>query len=214
MGISVMEILGKRVGLAIGLFILGLIFIPSPGEASPMPNPGNNLGDMRSALKFLQDMDSYYGQIARPSLNKRYLRRSIRSSEECPEDEECEPGLARFMLLQTSDDSVSRLSRPRFGKRSDAGVPTDPRFMLLQGSDDSVSRLSRPRFGKRSDADAGVPTDSRFMLLQGSDDSISRLSRPRFGKRSEGGLMTIPNPPDLYIYGGHSFYLPRYSTLA
>ena len=61
-----MEILGKRVGLAIGLFILGLIFIPSPGKASPMPNPGNNLGDMRSALKFLQDMDSYYGQIARP----------------------------------------------------------------------------------------------------------------------------------------------------
>merc|ERR1712083_970364 len=101
MGISVMEILGKRVGLAIGLFILGLISLPSPGEASPMPNPGNNLGDMRSALKFLQDMDSYYGQIA----------------------------------------------------------------------------------------------------------------RPRFGKRSEGGLMTIPNPPDLYIYGGHSFYLPRYSTL-
>ena len=96
----------------------------------------------------------------------------------------------------------------RFGKRSDAGVPTDPRFMLLQGSDDSVSRLSRPRyfctltpiihplhylsrpfilkriydsrFGKRSDADAGVPTDSRYMLLQGSDDSISRLSRPRY----------------------------------
>merc|ERR1712039_1003080 len=71
MGFSVMEILGKRVGLAIGLFILGLIFIPSPGKASPMPNPGNNLGDMRSALKFLQDMDSYYGQIARPRFGKR-----------------------------------------------------------------------------------------------------------------------------------------------
>jgi len=44
----------------------------SPGvEASPVPNPGNNYGDMRSALKFLQDMDSYYGQIARPRFGKR-----------------------------------------------------------------------------------------------------------------------------------------------
>merc|ERR1712083_1004628 len=134
---------------------------------------------MRSALQFLQDMDSYYGQIARPSSNKRFQRRSSGSSEECPEDEECEPGLSRFMLLQASDDSIARLSRPRFGKRSEGSVPTDPRFILLQGS----------------------------------DDSIARLSRPRFGKRSEGALMAIPNPPEMYIYGGPgggpAFYKPR-----
>ena len=61
-----MKDLGKRVGIVICLFSLGLMTLPSPGEATPMPSPGNNYGDMRSALKFLQDMDSYYGQIARP----------------------------------------------------------------------------------------------------------------------------------------------------
>merc|ERR1712141_545974 len=68
---GVMESLGKRIGLVACLFFLGLISLPSPGEATPMPNPGNNYGDMRSALKFLQDMDSYYGQIARPRFGKR-----------------------------------------------------------------------------------------------------------------------------------------------
>merc|ERR1712204_53382 len=71
MGGSVMKDLGKRVGIVICLFFLGLMTLPSPGEATPMPSPGNNYGDMRSALKFLQDMDSYYGQIARPRFGKR-----------------------------------------------------------------------------------------------------------------------------------------------
>ena len=64
----VMESLGKRIGLVACLvYFLALISFPCPGAlATPVPSPGNNYGDMRSALKFLQDMDSYYGQIARP----------------------------------------------------------------------------------------------------------------------------------------------------
>merc|ERR1712228_698338 len=122
---GVMESLGKRVGLVACLYFLGLILFTSPGEATPMPSPGNNYGDMRSALKFLQDMDSYYGQIA----------------------------------------------RPWFGKRSDS---TDQ---------------------KQSDMEA-------FMRLQGADDSVSRLSRPRFGKRSDPGVVVVPNPSEMYTYGG------------
>merc|ERR1711978_807955 len=70
---GVMESLEKRIGLvACLIYFLGLNSFQSPGvEASPAPNPGNNHGDMRSALKFLQDMDSYYGQIARPRFGKR-----------------------------------------------------------------------------------------------------------------------------------------------
>merc|ERR1712172_247385 len=113
---TVMKDLGKRVGIVICLSFLGLMTLPSPGEATPMPSPGNNYGDMRSALKFLQDMDSYYGQIARPRSKK----------DDCPDDVECDPGWSRFILLQGNDDSVSRLSRPRFGKRSEPGVVVVP----------------------------------------------------------------------------------------
>ena len=41
------------------------IWVQGESEAAPMPEPGPE-GDMRSALKFLQNLDSYYGQIARP----------------------------------------------------------------------------------------------------------------------------------------------------
>merc|ERR1711971_330435 len=160
MGGTVMKDLGKRVGIVICLSFLGLMTLPSPGEATPMPSPGNNYGDMRSALKFLQDMDSYYGQIARPRSKK----------DDCPDDMECDPGWSRFILLQGNDDSVSRLSRPRFGKRSDS---TDQKqsdmeaFMRLQGADDSVSRLSRPRFGKRSDPGVVVAPNPSEMYTWG-----------------------------------------------
>merc|ERR1711935_357234 len=195
MGGTVMKDLGKRVGIVICLLFLGLMTLPSPGEATPMPSPGNNYGDMRSALKFLQDMDSYYGQIARPRSKK----------DDCPDDMECDPGWSRFILLQGNDDSVSRLSRPRFGKRSDMKVQSqsDKRFILLQGADDSVSRLSRPRFGKRSDSTDQKQSDMEaFMRLQGADDSVSRLSHPRFGKRSDPGVVMVPNPSEMYTYGG------------
>merc|ERR1711971_353011 len=156
-----------------------------------MPSPGNNYGDMRSALKFLQDMDSYYGQIARPRSKK----------DDCPDDMECDPGWSRFILLQGNDDSVSRLSRPRFGKRSDMKVQSqsDKRFVTLQGADDSVSRLSRPRFGKRSDSSQS-DSDPRYAMLQNVDDSVSRLSRPRFGKRS-GSDQSDSDPRFLLLQG-------------
>merc|ERR1712109_101724 len=216
MGNPVMESLGKRIGLvACLLYFLGLNSFQSPGvEASPAPNPGNNYGDMRSALKFLQDMDSYYGQIARP---RKIHRRSV-GSEDCPDESGCGPEWKRFVMLQGADDSVSRLSRPRFGKRSDLGQAdsdssqsdSSSRYVMLQGVDDSVSRLSRPRFGKRSDSSQS-DSDQRFVMLQGADDSASRLSRPRFGKRSE-GLVVLPSQFDQYIYGspsGGSIDLPK-----
>ena len=60
---------GRRVSFwaILGLAGMMLLFtLPDCGEAAAMPSLGGGNGDMRSAIKFLQDMDSYYGQIARP----------------------------------------------------------------------------------------------------------------------------------------------------
>merc|ERR1711879_345877 len=92
-----------------------------------MPDFGGRGGDMRSAIKFLQDMDSYYGQIARPSFNKRWPRQKLMNyfntrnrrseGEECPENiVDCD-NFMRFYWLQNADSAISRLNRPRFGKR-------------------------------------------------------------------------------------------------
>merc|ERR1711935_798290 len=179
---GVMESLGKRIGLVACLFFLGLISLPSPGEATPLPNPGNNYGDMRSALKFLQDMDSYYGQIARPSSNyRKFQRRSASSDSDCPDESECGPEWNRFVALQGADDSVSRLSRPRFGKRSDSSQSdSDPRYEMLQNVDDSFSRLSRPRFGKRSDGLVVVPNQSDMYVYGGPSGGSIDLSKAKY----------------------------------
>jgi len=107
--------------LIIGIALVGRL------EASASPN--YDYGDMRSALQFLRDMDNYYGQIARPSsdvkrsdddLIQRYRRvpfNYLKRSSGCLDDDECS-NLVRFLALQTADTSFTRLSRPRFGKRS------------------------------------------------------------------------------------------------
>ena len=63
-----MEVMGSRLGLWALLWVVGLALLVGvpEGEAAAMPDFGGRGGDMRSAIKFLQDMDSYYGQIARP----------------------------------------------------------------------------------------------------------------------------------------------------
>ena len=64
-----MEVAGGRFlsfWAILGLAGLMLIFTLPDSEAAAMPSLGGGGGDMRSAIKFLQDMDSYYGQIARP----------------------------------------------------------------------------------------------------------------------------------------------------
>merc|ERR1712224_811636 len=69
-----MEVAGGRFlsfWAILGLAGLMLLFTLPDSEAAAMPSLGGGGGDMRSAIKFLQDMDSYYGQIARPRFGKR-----------------------------------------------------------------------------------------------------------------------------------------------
>merc|ERR1712062_308859 len=71
---TAMEVAGGRFlsfWAILGLAGLVLIFTLPDFEAAAMPSLGGGGGDMRSAIKFLQDMDSYYGQIARPRFGKR-----------------------------------------------------------------------------------------------------------------------------------------------
>jgi len=195
-----MEDLGKRAALIIGLALVASI-LEAGGfcEAAAMPDPSPG-GDMRSALKFLQDMDSYYGQIARPrakrsiedgnypsnSNNQLYPDNWLhykRSSDggNCIGEDCAQP---RFMWLQNTDESIAR-----FGKRNSEEDEEDPnRFMTLQNVENAVARFSRPRFGKRSSGFEHIPlvarSDSRIAKLKDVDDAMSRFSRPRFGKRS------------------------------
>ena len=57
----------QRRSFYLGLACLVIVFLASleVAEAAAMPSPGN-YADMRSALKFLQDMDNFYSPIARP----------------------------------------------------------------------------------------------------------------------------------------------------
>merc|ERR1712062_197662 len=72
---TAMEVAGGRFlsfWAILGLAGLVLIFTLPDFEAAAMPSLGGGGGDMRSAIKFLQDMDSYYGQIARPRYAKKW----------------------------------------------------------------------------------------------------------------------------------------------
>ena len=108
-----------------------------------------------------------------------------------------------FMRLQGADDSVSRLSRPRylnkypnqiciflihlekrlhllpawFARHKKGIIRHRTQLLLLHFGYENF------RFGKRSEASAADQRQSdieAFMRLQGADDSVSRLSRPRY----------------------------------
>merc|ERR1712051_64836 len=214
MGKAGMANLGNHISHFICVLLLGLVvFSPSPGEAKF----GRATGDTGSAsLEFLQKLYNQYGLDIDQSLynNVRIQRRSS-SIQDCPEGQDCTPDMTRFMILQGAANSVSRLSRPRFGKRGDDEsfvnlqnpsddsrmgkrgdvTPSQADFLLLQDADEALSRLNRPRFGKREDGSNRL-SEKRFKTFQEANESMSRLSRPRFGKRS----LMIPGQP--YVYGG------------
>ena len=102
------------------------------------------------------------------------------------------------MRLQGADDSVSRLSRPRYLIK----YPTSTLMQYLEKSCPSLLHEMFPtqaqirdnhaffinfynfghdRFGKRNDGTDQKQSDMEdFMRLLGADDSVSRLSRPRY----------------------------------
>merc|ERR1739838_619852 len=204
--------LGNHISHFICVLLLGLVVTPSPGEAKF----GRATGDTGSAsLEFLQKLYNQYGLDIDQSLynNVRIQRRSS-SIQDCPEGQDCTPDMTSFMIVQGAANSVSRLSRPRFGKRSGGEedslsnqyfanrmgkrgevTPSQADFLLLQDADEALSRLNRPRFGKREDGSNRL-SEKRFKTFQEANESMSRLSRPRFGKRS----LMIPGQP--YVYGG------------
>merc|ERR1711971_559904 len=73
-----------------------------------------------------------------------------------------DPELARYEAMQNADDTLSRLSRPRFGKR-DTPEPELTRYEAMQNADDTLPRLSRPRFGKRGTPE---PELARYLAMQ------------------------------------------------
>merc|ERR1712051_528726 len=191
MGKAGMANLGNHISHFICVLLLGLVvFSPSPGEAKF----GRATGDTGSAsLEFLQKLYNQYGLDIDQSLynNVRIQRRSS-SIQDCPEGQDCTPDMTRFMILQGAANSVSRLSRPRFGKRSGGEEDSLSNQYFAnrfgkRGDDESFVNLQNPsddsRMGKRGDV---TPSQADFLLLQDADEALSRLNRPRFGKREDG----------------------------
>jgi len=182
--------LGNHISHFICVLLLGLVVSPSPGEAKF----GRATGDTGSAsLEFLQKLYNQYGLDIDQSLynNVRIQRRSS-SIQDCPEGQDCTPDMTRFMILQGAANSVSRLSRPRFGKRSGGEEDSLSNQYFAnrfgkRGDDESFVNLQNPsddsRMGKRGDV---TPSQADFLLLQDADEALSRLNRPRFGKREDG----------------------------
>ncbi|XP_071444124.1 neuropeptide F [Hetaerina americana] len=104
---------------AAALIFLGIATeLWSPAEGKPDPS---QLAAMADALKYLQELDKYYSQVARPSPRSDSLR-----THELTRVEKA----LRMLQLQELDRFYSQRTRPRFGKRTELRpVPDDSNSM-------------------------------------------------------------------------------------
>merc|ERR1711971_429355 len=141
------------------LFFLGLVFSTSLGEAK--------FGKKYMANRSFHDL----------WFNSK-LRFGKRDTQK--------PELVKYQAMMDADDNLSRLGRPRFGKRDTPHwarlryntrprVTQEPELMMHQGmldADDTLMKLSRPRFGKR---DTPEPEPTRYLAMMDADDTLLRL---------------------------------------
>ncbi|PNF37815.1 Neuropeptide F [Cryptotermes secundus] len=120
------------------LLLLGcaLVLIPSlTPSVSAKPTDPDQLAAMADTLKYLQELDRYYSQVARPSPRSDSGRHRELSKVE---------NALKMLQLQELDRFYSPRTRPRFGKRAElrpvAEQDTSP--------DDSNDRMWR-RFSSR-----------------------------------------------------------------
>ncbi|XP_067000504.2 neuropeptide F [Anabrus simplex] len=86
-------------------------------KADAKPNDKNQLEAMADALKYLQQLDKYYSQVARPSPRSEQPR----SAGELTKVE----NTLKMLQLQALDRFYSGRTRPRFGKRADLNMMSD-----------------------------------------------------------------------------------------
>ncbi|XP_063220820.1 neuropeptide F-like [Bacillus rossius redtenbacheri] len=85
--------------------------LASPALARPSPDP-DQLAAMADALKYLQELDRYYSQVARPS------PRSQAGTARPRELSKMENAI-KMLQLQELDRMYAQRTRPRFGKRAE-----------------------------------------------------------------------------------------------
>nr|UES72884.1 neuropeptide F1 b [Carausius morosus] len=85
--------------------------LATPVLARPSPDP-DQLAAMADALKYLQELDRYYSQVARPSL------RSQAGTARPHELSKMENAI-KMLQLQELDRLYALRTRPRFGKRAE-----------------------------------------------------------------------------------------------
>jgi len=91
----------------VGVLQVAALMLPV-AEAKPDPT---QLAAMADAIKYLQELDKYYSQVARPST------RSARSSGAAKLD--VLENTLKFLQLQELGKLYNVRARPRFGKRSE-----------------------------------------------------------------------------------------------
>ncbi|XP_049797728.1 neuropeptide F-like [Schistocerca nitens] len=103
--------------------LLLVVTAPTPAEAQQAAADGNKLEGLADALKYLQELDRYYSQVARPSPRSGGgASLSVRSPLDTLSIAEHLRGvekMVRMLQLQEYDRMYTPRNRPRFGKRSE-----------------------------------------------------------------------------------------------
>merc|ERR1711962_1007102 len=117
--------------IAMGVVAIGVLQM---GTAEAKPDP-TQLAAMADAIKYLQELDKYYSQVARPST------RSAPSTGAGKID--VLENTLKFLQLQELGKLYNVRARPRFGKRSEYVMA--PRDALMEASEKLMESLEHRR---------------------------------------------------------------------
>jgi len=109
---------------------------------------------MDEALKYLEELDKYYAQVARPrGMYKVVVSPSNRFAYKMGPNKESQNTANTIVLDDEDDDEPEEknetVDQPEI-KRTIDYVKRLEKFSNIQGADGRLSHMARPRFGKRS----------------------------------------------------------------
>jgi len=130
--------------------------VPQDGDADGrieiLRRSGADGEGMDEALKYLEELDKYYAQVARPrGMYKVIVSPSNQLTYETNGNKDSQ-NTANDILLEDDEESEEKEETvdPPQTKRHVDYVKRLEKFSNIQGADGRLSHMARPRFGKRS----------------------------------------------------------------
>jgi len=130
--------------------------VPQDGDADGrieiLRRSGADGEGMDEALKYLEELDKYYAQVARPrGMYKVIVSPSNQLTYETNGNKDSQ-NTANDLLLEDDEESEEKEETvdPPQTKRHVDYVKRLEKFSNIQGADGRLSHMARPRFGKRS----------------------------------------------------------------